>query len=66
MYCYETNSSICHLGKQYVSDYAIVDTKYSSIEPNSDGWVEVHKNNEYKVLFFVLFLMLLFEVVKDL
>ncbi len=54
------------LGKQYVSDYAIVDNKYSSIEPNADGWVEVHKNNEYKVIFFVLFLMLLFAVVKDL
>ena len=53
-------------GKQYVSDYAIVDRKYSSIEANADGWVEVHKNNEYKVLFFVLFLMLLFAVVKDL
>lgn len=53
-------------GKQYVSDYAIVDEKYSSIEINDDGWVEVHKNNEYKVIFFVLFLMLLFAVVKDL
>ena len=52
------------LGKQYVSDYAIVDTKYSSIEANSDGWVEVHKNNEYKVIFFVLFLMLLFSFLQ--
>ena len=52
-------------GKQYVSDYAIVDDKYASIEPNAEGWVEVHKNNKYKVLFFVLFLMLLFAVVKD-
>lgn len=54
------------LGKQYVSDYVIVDEKHSSIEPDADGWVEVHKNNEYKVIFFVLFLMLLFAVVKDL
>ena len=52
------------LGKQYVSDYAIVDTKYSSIEPNADGWVEVHKNNEYKVIFFVLFLILLFSFLQ--
>jgi hypothetical protein len=52
-------------GKQYVSDYAIVDDNYSSIELNADGWVEVHKNNEYKVIFFVLFLMLLFSIVKD-
>jgi uncharacterized RDD family membrane protein YckC len=53
------------VGKQYVSDYAIVDDNYSSIEPNVDGWVEVHKNNEYKVIFFVLFLMLLFSIIKD-
>ena len=54
------------LGKQYVSDYAIVDGRYSSIEPNTDGWVEVHKNNEYKVIFFVLLLMLLFGIIRDL
>ena len=53
-------------GKQYMSDYAVVDDRYSSIELNSDGWVEIHKNNEYKVLFFVLFLMSLFAVIKDL
>jgi len=53
-------------GKQYVSDYAIVDDNYSSIEANADGWVEVHKNNEYKVMFFVLFLMLCFSVLKGL
>jgi len=50
--------------KQYVSDYTIVDDNYSSIEPNADGWVEVHKNNKYKVIFFVLFLMLCFSFVK--
>ena len=52
------------VGKQYVSDYIIVDEKYSSIEASADGWVVVHKNNEYKVVFFVLFLMLLFSFLK--
>ena len=54
------------LCKQYMNDYAIINDRCSSIEPNADGLVEVHKNNEYKVMFFVLFLMLLFAVVKDL
>jgi uncharacterized RDD family membrane protein YckC len=52
------------IGKQYASDYVIIDKKYSSIEPNADGWVEVHRNNEYKVIFFVLFLMLLFSFLQ--
>ena len=46
--------------KQYIADYVIVDEKYSSIEPHEDGGIEVHKSNEYKVIFFVLLSMFLF------
>jgi len=48
------------LGKQYITDYYIVDNNCSSIDTNEDGWVEVHKNNEYKVIFFALFVMFIF------
>jgi hypothetical protein len=39
------------LGKQYMSDYNIVDEKYSSIETDEEGWVKVHNNNQYKIIF---------------
>ncbi|MDA3908591.1 MAG: RDD family protein [Sulfurimonas sp.] len=45
------------LGRQYVNDYVIVDKNHYSIEPSEDGWIETHKNNEYKVIFFVIVLM---------
>ena len=44
-------------GKPYNSDYVISDGKYSSIKSDEDGLVEVHKNNQYKVMFFALVVM---------
>ena len=51
-------------GKQYVSDYAIVDKNYSSINADEEGWVKVHNENQYKVIFFVLFLFFVFSYVQ--
>ncbi|HIP29286.1 MAG TPA: hypothetical protein EYG83_00535 [Sulfurospirillum arcachonense] len=53
-------------GKQYVSDYVVIDNRYSSIDTKQDGWIKIHKENEYKVIFFVLLLMILFSMGKEL
>ena len=50
--------------KQYIADYAIVDKNYTSIQTGEDGWVKVHSQNQYKVIFFVLFLMMIFSYLK--
>jgi len=52
------------VGKQYIADYTIVDKNYSSIQTGDEGWVKVHNQNEYKVVFFVLFLMMLFSCLQ--
>ena len=41
------------LGEQYISDYVVMDEKYTSIENKQSGLVEAHQNKQYKVLFFV-------------
>jgi len=51
-------------GKQYITNYYIIDNYYSSIDTNEDGWVEVHKNNEYKVIFLALFVMFIFAEIQ--
>ena len=53
-------------GKQYVSDYVVIDGSYSSIYTKQDGWIKTHKKNEYKVIFFVLLLMIFFSMIKEL
>ena len=50
--------------KQYIADYAIVDKNYSSIQHGDEGWVKVHSQNQYKVIFFVLFLIMIFSYLK--
>jgi len=52
------------VGKQYITDYAIIDKNYSSIQAGEDGWVKVHAQNQYKVIFFVLFLMIVFSYLR--
>ena len=54
------------VGKQYVSDYVVIDNNYSSIDTKQDGWIKTHKKNEYKVIFLVLLLMILFTILKEL
>lgn len=41
------------LGEQYISDYVVMNEKYTSIENKQSGLVEAHQNKQYKVLFFV-------------
>ena len=51
------------LGKPYHTDYVISDDKNYSVDTDEQGFVEVHHNNQYKVILLFFVVIAFFDVV---
>ena len=53
------------LGRPYHTDYLISDGEHCSVEADERGLIEVHHDNQYKVLLLVLVLMALLSTIME-
>ena len=53
------------LGKPYHTDYVISDGENYSVDAGDQGFIEVHHNNQYKMILFFFILVVLVGTIKD-